>query len=102
MYSPVACHISSANPLIIHKIFGDDPSHPGRVSGSTEMSSPALGHSHLADVVFASDDWQVYEDELLIAKGQGRKGEVLIAVDSIKTGYLQTFAKLLLTAAPGG
>ena len=95
MSTPVICHVSSAKPQVIEKIFATDPAHPGRTSGSIEFNALTLGHSHLAEVVFSSDEWKVFEDDVLIAKGHRQEGERMVAVGSVKTPYLQTFLNLL-------
>lgn len=96
MTTPVICHISSAHPEKIEKIYAQDPDFPGRYSGTTEFNAVYDGHTYLADIVFKSADWKVFEDNTLIARGKERVGEVMVPVSSVRTAYLRTFLEWLL------
>lgn len=96
MTTPVICHISSAHPEKIEKHYAEDPDHPHRYSGTIEFTAVYDGHTYLADIVFRSSDWKVFEDNTLIAKGKERVGEVLVPVSSVRTPYLRTFLEWLL------
>jgi hypothetical protein len=96
MTTPVICHISSAKPDTIEKIYPPDPDHPGRHSGCTTFGAVHDGHTYLADIVFRSAEWKVFEDNTLIARGKERVGEVMVPVSSVRTPYLRTFLEWLL------
>lgn len=96
MTTPVICHISSTQPDKIEKMYAEDPDYPGRRSGVTEFHAIYDGHTYLADIVFRSAAWKVFEDNTLIAKGKERTGEVMVPVSSVRTPYLRTFLEWLL------
>lgn len=96
MSAHVTCIVRTARPSVIERYFDVDPHSATPVSGATEMAlSTAFGHAYVAEVVFAADEWKVFEDHMQIAKGHRDIGEATVAPGTVKTHYLQTFLNML-------
>lgn len=71
------------------------PDKYARLPTSIEFYDIATGWTFVRDRVKYSVQWQVYEDNTLIAEGEGTDGRRLVSNDDVATSYLRTFLDLL-------
>jgi hypothetical protein len=91
-YGPLACRIASAKPACISV---EALETGATVPPTIEFNDLHVGESHIIDRVRPAKLWKVYEDNTLIAEGNGPAGTREVTIASVRTPYLRRFLALL-------